>query len=141
MISEEQYREAVEGCSKFEEVIQQYQREKADAFRLRMETNPIFSMDELVFSADLLCPCGYGMAYPKDCGPNHYWDCSAILRGVAADVKHCTQQPFITTSIKSEYSPGPQGTRATTRGVFVPKIEGDGTAEIRELIDKNGGKP
>lgn len=84
-----------------------------------MAENPIFTDDELVYSANQLCPCGHGLAYPKDCGPSHYWDCSAILKGIAdKSVQHTGQLPFAFYYIKVESE-----RNGTTRGVFKPRGE------------------
>jgi hypothetical protein len=82
-----------------------------------LEDNPIFTDDELRYSARDLCPCGHGLAYPKECGTSHYWDCSAILKGIAdSKIAHTGRLPFIYYSIKSE-----SAQNGTTRGVFIPK--------------------
>ncbi len=117
MITKEQYEEAVKVRDSAQEIINKYGRERIEAFQERMKNNPVFTDDELVYSRDSLCPCGHGVAYPKDCGPGHYWDCSAILKGIQdKTVTHCAQMPFAFYSIKSE-GETPGDTR-TTRGVF-----------------------
>ena len=82
---------------------------------------------KLVYAARVRCPCGAGMAYPKDGdypdgqpeGPmrwphNGYWDCSAILLGTADPaVKHEAKLPFAFYEIKSEDQPSARG--ETTR--------------------------
>lgn len=118
MITEEQYKAAVVAKDVAESLINQFHAERMESFQQRLKTNPIFADDELVYSRETLCPCGHGLTYPKGCGPGHYWDCSAILKGVADPaVKHTGQLPFVFYDVKSE-----QGT-ATTRGVFRPKAE------------------
>lgn len=118
MITREQYEAAYEAKKQAEETINQFFKEKAERFNERMESNPIFSDEELVYSATSLCPCGHGLAYPKDCTPFHYWDCSAILRGTADEsVTHEGRLPFTFYDIKSE-----SAYRGTTRGVFKPKV-------------------
>lgn len=122
MISKQEYQSAVEQQSKFEKVITQYHKEQRAAFEERMKNDPVFTDDELVYSAINLCPCGHGLAYPKDCGGDHYWDCSAILKGIAdKEAEHCAQLPFMMTKIKSENNPLPGGVKHTTRGRFEPK--------------------
>jgi len=116
MITKELYERAVKQKEAAEEVINQYWLEKRNAFKNRMKTNPIFTDDELFYSRTNLCPCGHGLAYPKDCGPDHYWDCSAILKGIAdKDVDHTGQLPFSFYEIKGELG------NMTTRGVYLPK--------------------
>lgn len=120
MISEQEYKEAIQKKDEAENVIQQFHREKLDSFDYRMKTNPIFTDDELIYSANSLCPCGYGLAYPKGCGPFHYWECSGILKGIAdKSVPHSDRLPFAVYEIKSEQQPSANG--MTTRGVFKPK--------------------
>lgn len=102
MITEEQYQESRRAEQAARTTIAEYHQEKADAFKERMATNPIFTVDELFFSAGARCPCGDGLAYPKDCGPHHYWDCSAILMGTATNVQHTAKLPFTTYDVKGE---------------------------------------
>lgn len=124
MITEKQYEEAVTQSENAEKIISEYHKQKRDAFDHRMENNPIFTDDELIYSAFNLCPCGHGLAYPKGCGANHHWDCSGILKGIAdKNIEHCPQMPFSMTNIKSENSTLPGGAKNTTRGVFNPKAK------------------
>lgn len=117
MISLEQVQEARRHRDEAEETIRQYNKEQMEAFELRLKENPIFTDEELRYSAETLCPCGHGIAYPIACGPFHYWDCSAILKGIAdTNIKHTGQLPFTTYEVKSEG----EG-KGTTRGVFRPK--------------------
>ena len=103
MITKEQYEQAVKSVEDGEEIIRAYHKEKAEAFEQRMKSNPIFTDDELRYSARSLCPCGHGLAYPKGCGINHYWDCSAILKGIADPaVEHTDRLPFSFYNVKAE---------------------------------------
>lgn len=103
MITEQEYKDAIAQVDKAQETINQYHRERQQKFDDRMRDNPIFTDDELRYSAYELCPCGHGLAYPKDCGPRHYWDCSAILKGTAdPKVQHTAKLPFMFYNIKSE---------------------------------------
>jgi hypothetical protein len=103
MITDEQYQKAKEQKDGAQDIINQYFKEKQLKFDERMKKNPIFTDDELIYSATARCPCGHGLAYPKDCGVHHYWDCSAILKGIAQpDIKHTAQLPFMFYDIKSE---------------------------------------
>lgn len=120
-ITREQYDQACTARREADALINAYlvqQDEEADA---RIETGVPFTDDELVYAARTLCPCGHGLAYPKNCGTLHqHWDCSAILKGIAdKTVKHTPQLPFAMYEIKSEQQPSAGG--ATTRGVFHPK--------------------
>jgi len=115
----EQYDEAIALRDKAQETINEFLRQKRERFDLRMKENPLFTDDELFYSAVALCPCGHGLAYPKECGPGHYWDCSAILKGIAdTSVKHTDQLPFVFYDIKGESE-----RNGTTRGVYRPKPE------------------
>jgi len=119
MITEQQYSEALEQEKIAKEIISQYNLEKLEGFKQRMKDNPIFTDDELHYSAISLCPCGHGLAYPKECSPWHYWDCSAILKGVAdPKVIHTGQLPFIFYNVKGESEHN-----GTTRGVFKPQAQ------------------
>lgn len=118
MVTEEQVELARKHKAEAESTINQYHKERMERFDERMKTNPIFTDEELIYSQSILCPCGHGLAYPKGCGPFHYWDCSAILKGIAnKTVTHTGQLPFSFYEIKSEQQPG----GGTTRGVFRPK--------------------
>lgn len=79
--------------------------------------------DRIVYAAYDKCPCGAGLAYDP-CfedensvfvGPlSGYWDCSAILLGVAnLTVKHTDKLPFAFYEVRSEKQPSANG--ATTR--------------------------
>lgn len=117
MITEEEYAAAVAQKDAAQEIINAYHEEQRQAFDVRLATNTPFTDDELRYSATTLCPCGHGMAYPKGCTPGHYWDCSAILKGIEdRGVKHTDKLPFSMYDIKSENE-----YRGTTRGVFRPK--------------------
>lgn len=117
MITKEEYHKAKKQHDDAEEIINTYYKEKRELFYQRLRENPVFTDDELRYSAATLCPCGHGLAYPKDCGPNHYWDCSAILKGIAdKNVQHTGQVPFVFYDIKGESE-----INGTTRGVFQPK--------------------
>jgi len=116
MITKEQVEQARKQRDEAEAVINQYHKERMESFEQRLKDNPIFIDDELFYSRDALCPCGHGLAYPKACGPTHYWDCSAILKWIAdKSVQHSEQLPFAFYSIKGERD------GQTTRGVFRPK--------------------
>ena len=116
MITEEQYKQACEQKEAAEDIMHQYHQEKAQAFKDRLSTNPVFTDEELIYSRYSLCPCGHGMAYPKGCTPQHYWDCSAILKGIADQaVTHTGKLPFAFYDVKGERE------NETTRGIFKPK--------------------
>jgi hypothetical protein len=117
MITSGQYRTAIEEKEKAEKVINLYHVERAQEFKERMKNNPVFTEDELIFSAADRCICGYGLAYPVGCGFHHYWDCAGILLGkVDTAVLHTDKLPFLYYDVKSESEH-----RGTTRGSVVPR--------------------
>ena len=121
MINEQEYLTATSKREESQKIINKYHKEQSDEFEKRLDNNPIFKDEELLYSAYTLCPCGHGLAYPKNCNFNHYWDCSAILKGIAdKNVKHTAQLPFAFYDIKSESE-----YRGTTRGIYIPKKEGE----------------
>lgn len=122
MVTEQAYKEAIEQKESAQEVIDKYHTQKRDAFDARINSGKPFIDDELIYSAFTLCPCGHGVAYPKNCGPGHYWDCSAILKGIAdKGVTHTGKLPFAFYEVKSENQPSANGN--TTRGVYKPKYD------------------
>lgn len=80
-----------------------------------MAVSSSLSASDLVYAAFTRCPCGKGLAYPKDSDPfKGYWDCSGILLGDAdPTVQHTAKLPFVFYEIKGENQPSAQG--ATTR--------------------------
>ena len=113
MITKELFDNAVKQGKEADEIISQYFSERNESFQKRLLENPIFTDEELLYAATSRCPCGHGLAYPKDCGVSHYWDCSAILKGIAdKNVKHTAKLPFAFYDVKSE-----DERRGTTRPV------------------------
>lgn len=120
MITEKQYKDALTAKESAQEIINRFHAEESDAFSARLASGIPFADSELVYSESTLCPCGHGLAYPTNCGSNHYWDCSAILKGIQDDkVKHTGKLQFAFYEVKSEGET--YGSRQTTRGVFKPK--------------------
>ena len=116
-ITREQYEVASKQQDECQGVINAYHTQQLERFEKRLSDGTPFTDEELVYAASLLCPCGHGLAYPKDCGPFHYWDCSAILKGIAdPKAKHSGQLPFAFYDVKAESEHA-----GTTRGVFKPK--------------------
>lgn len=114
MITDEQYEIAQKQVKENQEIINKYHDEKEEVFHERLKSGKPFTDDELRYASANRCVCGSGMAYPLGCGPNHYWDCSAILKGEAKTTDiHTDQLPFSMWSIKSEAQPSANG--ATTR--------------------------
>ncbi len=67
---------------------------------------PPFTVDELEFAKESVCPCGEKLAYPKGSGPHGSWDCSAILMGTSIHkgepgaVTHTDRKPFAFWKVK-----------------------------------------
>jgi hypothetical protein len=78
-----------------------------------------FSLSDLVFAATSRCPCGAGLAYPRNISAWGSWDCSDILLGRAipkgqeGTKQHTGELPFTFYEVKSENQPSANG--ATTR--------------------------
>ena len=78
-----------------------------------------YTDDELIYAATSRCPCGAGLAYPKNIGSRGSWDCSDILTGRAipkdqpGSKMHGGPWPFVFYEVKSEQQPSANG--ATTR--------------------------
>jgi hypothetical protein len=103
MVTEEEYKLACLQKDSAEDIIIEYNNQKNEEFKERLKNNPIFTDDELFYSATVRCPCGAGLAYPKGCTPFHYWDCSDILKGIQDNsVKHTAQLPFTMYEVKGE---------------------------------------
>lgn len=124
MVTKEQYDKAKEDQKSSEEIIRNYHKqenERADSRFDEFTKGNHYNDDELLYAAYNLCPCGHGLAYPKECGYKaRFWDCSAIWKGIAdASVQHTDQLPFSFYNVKSENQPSANGN--TTRGVFKPK--------------------
>lgn len=103
MITEEQYQKALEQRDEAEKIINEYDKQKLQEFWIRLNNGIPFTDDELVYSRFDRCNCGYGLAYPKECPTSHYWDCSAILKGIAdVKIKHTTKLWFNFYSVPSE---------------------------------------
>lgn len=99
--------------------------------------------DDLVYAAGTRCPCGAGMAYaiakehPSGKFIHGYWDCSAILLGIAdKNVKHEAQLPFAFYSVLSEEQIARTG-GATTRPSGVAKVRPPRrSVTLEEFIDR-----
>ena len=99
-------------------MIQEYSRQAADDFEARwkrFESGQEFFKDEdLVYSAYAHCPCGSGLAHPKNCGPHHQWTRSLRSAGRPPSL-------FLTTSDTNpdrhcgEPSPRPAGEASWVR--------------------------
>lgn len=116
MITQEEYDSARAQKESAEKIINAFWSQKlnnfADRWKRFEEKNEYFHNDDLVYSAGARCKCGEGLAYPKDCGPNHQWTCSGVLTGRKNDNEH-DAFPFAFYEIKSENQPSAKGN--TTR--------------------------
>ena len=116
MVSKEEFNKAMTDRLKAQETISAYMKEQEELFQKRLNEGPAFNDDELVYSHHCFCPCGHGLAYPRGCGIQHYWDCSVILKGIAdKKAKHTGKLPFAFYNVRAESVDG------TTRGVFKPQ--------------------
>lgn len=116
-ITKDDYKEAVKRHDEAEKVMNAYHAQSAQDFEERWkrfdEQHEAFSDADLVYSATARCKlCGAGLAYPKECGPNHQWTCSNVLKNIGTDKGH-EAFPFAFYEIKSENQPSANG--ATTR--------------------------
>ena len=117
LITEEQYIAAKARQAEDQDILNAYANQRTQAFEKKMKENPSFNDNELLYAATRFCPCGHGLAYPKGCGAFHYWDCSAVLKGVSdTTITHCGRYPFTSYKIRGESE-----NNGTTRGVTRPK--------------------
>lgn len=121
MITKEQYEEAIRKQEEAEEIINAYHKQSADNFEEKWKKFEkgefAFKDEDLIYSAFARCrKCTSGLAYPKDCGMNHQWTCSDVLKGIGSDNGH-EAFPFAFYEIKSENQPS--AGKATTR----PKLD------------------
>ena len=118
-VSHAKYLRSVAKRDAAEKVIHEYQRQQAESFKVRWEAfgkgKRFFEKGDLIFAATQRCAaCGAGLAYPKGCGPDHQWTCSAVLMGTFdRAVDNHGAFPFSMYEIKSEEQPSAHG--ATTR--------------------------
>jgi hypothetical protein len=104
---------------KLEQLYRDRELSTEERVKLAQNGHGDFRLGELVFAAASRCPCGAGLAYPKNVGMHGSWDCSDILRGLAKpkghpeSKQHSAAMPFIFWEVKSEGQPSANG--ATTR--------------------------
>lgn len=117
MITENQYRRALEQRESADLIINEYHAQKAKAFEERWERwkkgEAPFIDEELIYSAHDRCSCGAGLAYPKTCGPGHQWTCADVLTYRVKTNEHHLELPFAFYNIKEDFQPSACG--ATTR--------------------------
>lgn len=105
IVSHEEYMDALLQRQLLDQRIRTYEAERQTAVHLRAHklAEP-FKDDELVYSRENRCNCGAGLAYPKGCGPFHYWRCSAQLKTAGGQVPglHSNPLPFGSYEIKAE---------------------------------------
>jgi len=116
MITKEEYQQAISVRDQAEVTINAYGKQRIEEFGARWAKFLIggdpFPDTDLRYSASARCHCGAGLAYPRNCGGLHQWDCSAVLKGEATEGAH-EKYPFMFYEIKSEEQPSAHG--ATTR--------------------------
>ena len=117
MISEEEYKAAVRDLEDAQRTISSFQKQQTQDFKLCWEKfehcEQPFTDDELVYAASARCEkCNAGLAYPKQCGGDHQWTCSNVLKCIGRDKNH-TALSFIMYEVKSENQPSAMG--RTTR--------------------------
>jgi len=105
-ITREEYDVAITARKKAEEIIHAFNKQSIEDFNARWErfdhNHEYFKDEDLVYSATARCKhCNAGLAYPKDCGPNHQWTCSNVLKGIGTDKGH-DAFPFAFYEITSE---------------------------------------
>jgi len=111
---------ALLGIDRQKKEVSEARAERSQIVERRAETGGSFQPEELLYAAASRCPCGAGLAYPKEMGIHGWWDCSAILTRTADGlVEHTAKLPFAFYEIKSEDQPSSMG--ATTR----PKPSGE----------------
>ena len=106
MITEAELDAAMRRKAEAEEVIQQFAKQTVESFEARWEQfergEKPFKDEELIYSAGARCACGAGLAYPKNCGIWHKWDCSKVLRGEEKQSPAHSRLPFAFFSVISE---------------------------------------
>lgn len=122
MTEKEQIQEQVDNLEKqleplkerLREIYSQESQEVAEKIKRCEKATDKFLKDELRYAAYSRCPCGAGLAYPKNIGIHGAWYCSSILLGEAVPgTTHEAPKPFAFWEIKSEDQPSANG--ATTR--------------------------
>jgi hypothetical protein len=112
--TEAQLREAIAAGNEASAELGRRIMERGKEVEARCDKGPVFTDADLVYAAYSRCPCGAGMAYPKDISPHGFWDCSAILKGTHdQSVQHTGRLPFAFYEVKGEGQPSARG--ASTR--------------------------
>ena len=117
----ESYEELEAEAERHESLAKSLRQRAGELRHAALKARPL--AERLIYSAHARCPCGSGLAYDpvfEDensvfVGPlSGYWDCAAILLGVAdPDVQHIGKMPFAFYEVESEGPPPDRG--ATTR--------------------------
>ena len=124
MVTKEEYQAAVAKKAGLEEIINTYHRQLLSDWQSRWAAfergDQFFKDEDLIYAAGARCNvCRAGLAYPKECGPGHQWDCSRVLKGevpIKEGNSYHDRLPFAFYSVKSENQPSAYG--HTTR----PKV-------------------
>jgi hypothetical protein len=119
-ITREQYEQACVTHDEAQKIMDAYHQQKRQDFATRWKEfeagGAPFTDADLRYAAHTRCKeCQAGLAYPKDAGMHHHWDCSRVLKGevVRAEWDKHPAFPFVFYEIKSEGQPSACG--ATTR--------------------------
>jgi hypothetical protein len=128
-ITEQEYKDACAQSKAAEKIINAYGKQRHEDFDSRWERfnkrQEYFTDDDLTYAAGARCDlCQAGLAHPKDCGVNHQWTCSNVLKGIGTDKGH-QAFPFAFYEIKSENQPSAQG-HTTRPKKHVHEFESDG---------------
>ena len=125
-VTDEEARQAVVSRNRAEALLQIYHHQKDQDFAARWDRfkdGEHFDEQDLVYAATQRCPCGYGLAHPKDCDVRHAWNCAGVLLGMVplslrTGISHRVGLSFMFYDVKSEGQPSARG--ATTRGTIKP---------------------
>lgn len=131
-ITKEEYDAARQTCDEANKIMQEYHRQSMGDFESRWKrfesSQQFFTDEELRYSAGARCWCGAGLAYPKDCGINHQWTCSAVLKGEGKEKdrpdKRHEAYPFAFYEIKSEDQPSAEGHTTRPISIAPPMCQG-----------------
>jgi hypothetical protein len=103
MITKEEYEAALIKLNEANIIIREFHKQENETVKEKIRNNHIFTDEELNYSAQALCRCSHGLAYPKGCPIDHYWSCSAVLKGISDDkIEHTINLPFMYYDVRGE---------------------------------------
>lgn len=116
-VTEDEYKQSIKDEKAAQLVQRRWFHQNRIAYEARLaefRNGRFFTKDELCYSSDAKCSCGYGVAYPKMTNNMHdKWTCAAVLLGRHAPNTQHDAFPFAFYEIKSEDQPSAYG--RTTR--------------------------